>query len=163
MEELKVKVTDDGKIIINIYDLIAALSEEEREEIATHFAYQSKMFEEIKHCILDEYSGPDWNEEIHKIRVAFLTGEDADERVAAVVRQLLTHLKQTKKQLDAWEKVYWKFYHAWNDYYRNAGYGLRPEFPIEKPEHVSLEFPSDKEVEEYISGQAENITTTDTE
>lgn len=151
MNEFKIKVTDNGEILISIYDIIASLSDEDKQKVVEHFAWQSPLFNEVKEIILNEWAGPNWNDQIHKIRVAFLTGEDADKRVSAVVRQLLAYLKHAQATVDAWESTYWKFYHAWNNFYNQSNWHEeRKPFPIEKPAHISLDFPSDTEVKEYI-------------
>lgn len=115
-----------GKVSFNLIDLFAQLDDEKEQEIVEALAWVSPMWDELKRVVLQEYANTNYNDSIWKIRLAFLTGEGADERVRDVVGKLIGLWKLEKQRASQWQDTYYAFYRWWIE-------NREERFPISAP------------------------------
>jgi len=130
---MKIEIDETtGKVSFSINDLIAQLDDEQKIEIAKSFVWDSVIYDELKKNVLHGFAAKNYNGDIHKMRIAFLTEEGADERVRDMVKELMGELKDTKAQLQAWRDVYYRIYHGWREVVRSNNHYA--SFPFSAPE-----------------------------
>lgn len=111
--KLTVRV-NDRTMTINIIDLLEAMDEEGRQEIISHFAWEGKIWDEVKRMFADEFAAPSWNANIHEARLEFLKARFAGDTLARVVKELLNELARVKNNNAELDKAFW----AWRNWYQ---------------------------------------------
>lgn len=97
----------EGVLEINIPDIIAELSEDDRKELARLHLFDSAMWEELKRCLRTEIASENYNGTIHKLRIELLSGDGADSILRETVRGILHDLNSAKANKDLYRKRYW--------------------------------------------------------
>ncbi len=118
MTDIKIKVDDKGNLTINACDLFETLEDDSKKEIIAALAWESPMWDELKRGIKEDYARPSWNDDIWKLRLAFLQGEDIDVNVRDAIRELLSINKKLNVDMNKWRDAYYKWYHWWSNYTR---------------------------------------------
>lgn len=100
-----------GKLTIDIQYLFDVLSDDDKAELERLSAYHSEQMMEIERYVMEEFAAHRVNPELFKLRIKFLTGDGADERIADTVRTLVSERDRYEKQADELSKRYWTLYH----------------------------------------------------
>ena len=137
---MEITVNNDGKLVIDISDLLQYVDDDQAESIIQAMAWDSRMWKAIKEVVKNEHAAYSWNEDLLKLRIAFLTENvEGDyhtptERVGEVIAALLTEIDRQRESARSSDRAFWKLYHAVNDLaYEN---GIK----INTPEHKGLHF-----------------------
>ena len=69
---MQVKI-ESGELLINIYDLFSSLSEEEMEELESHWVWHSSIYKNLSQEMKDNLAGESWNENLFLLEKAFFT------------------------------------------------------------------------------------------
>jgi len=132
---------EDGKVQFGFRDLIDALDDEEKRELAGMLIYDKELFDEfIDALATDAVVTPSFNSYVFDARLKLV--ELLPEMNRNIVRSLLRELeaeKEDRRRHNAWA---WKLYHAWRE-------DERPR----QPEFIHTGFKSDEEVDAYIASR----------
>ena len=100
----------EGTLEINIPDIIAELSEDDRKDLSKLHLFDSAMWEELKRCLRTEIASENYNGTIHKLRIELLNGDDADDILRQTVRGILHDLNCAKANKKHYYEKYWTLY-----------------------------------------------------
>ena len=89
---------ENGTLKINITDLIDQIDEDSRQEIIEAFAWQSAIWYEIQDAVCSEYAAENYNDQIYRLRLAFLQSEDAPELIRYTIKSLLATIKHLRQR-----------------------------------------------------------------
>lgn len=136
---MKIKVNSAGNLELDIKDLLQHIDDEQAESLIQALAWDSRMWNVLKEAIKNEYGAFSYNEDLLKLRIAFLTEWDSDydnpyTRVAGVISALLTEINMQRNNARSADTAFWKIYHQMSDVARE--HGIR----IETPKHRTLQF-----------------------
>lgn len=126
---MDVKVNNQGDLVIDIKDLLQHLDDEQAESLIQGLAWDTRTWNVIKEAVKNEHAAFSYNEDLLKLRIAFLTEWDNDfdnpyRRVADVVDALLTEIDKQRNAARNADKAYWKIYHLMKDIARKHGIQL---------------------------------------
>ena len=116
----------EGVLEINIPDIIAELSEDDREELAKLHSFDSAMWEELKRCLMNGIASENYNRYIHKLRIELLSGDGADRVLRETVRGILWDLNSAKTAKKHYCEQYWAINRWCQD---NLSHEQRREMP----------------------------------
>jgi len=137
----------EGVLEINIPDIIAELSEDDREELAKLHLFDSAMWEELKRCLRTEIASENYNGTIHKLRIELLSGDDTDGILRQTVRGILHDLNCAKTNREYDRKRYWAIRNwCWD----NLSHEQRREMPRD-PDREDLPRVRKEDVDKVIS------------
>lgn len=136
---MDIKVNNKGNLEIDIKDLLSHLDDDEAQTLIEAMAWDSRMWKSIEEVVKNEHGAFSYNEELLKLRIAFLTEWDNDydnphRRVGDVVSALMTEINQQRESAREADRAYWEIYHKTSDYIRESGIQLK------KYEHSPMRF-----------------------
>lgn len=136
---MEIKVNSAGNLELDIKDLLQNIDDEQAESLIQALAWDSRMWNVLKEAIKNEHGAFSYNEDLLKLRLAFLTEWDSDyenpyTRVAGVISALLTEINMQRNNARSADKAYWKIYHQMNEIAYQ--HGIR----LETPQHETLHF-----------------------
>ena len=149
---MDITVNSKGNLEIDIKDLLQHIPDEEADELISALAWDSRLWNSLKDAIKNEHGAFHYNENLLKLRIAFLTEYDdaynnPHQRIADVVSALLTEINQQRNTARAADQAFWKIYHQMNDIARERGIRL------ETPTHKTMQFfhePAREIAEKYM-------------
>lgn len=118
----------DGTLEINIPDIIAELSEEDRKALAELHTFDSAMWEVIKNSLRNELTSEGFNSILHKLRIELLSGDGADPILKKTVRGILFNLDSAKREAKYYRDNYFRMYRWCGD---NLSHDQRHDMPKE--------------------------------
>lgn len=123
---MQITVNGKGNLELDIKDLLQNISDEQAETLIQALAWDSRMWNSLKDAIKNEHAAFSWNEDLLKLRIAFLTEWDSQydnphERVAGVISALLTEIDLQRQSARNADRAYWKIYHQMKDIAREKG------------------------------------------
>jgi hypothetical protein len=147
---MEIKVNSAGNLELDIKDLLQNIDDEQAESLIQALAWDSRMWNVLKEAIKNEHGAFSYNEDLLKLRLAFLTEWDNDynnpyTRVAGVISALLTEINMQRNNARSADVAFWKIYHQMDNIARD--HGIR----LETPKHKTLQFFSGAAAE--IAGQ----------
>jgi hypothetical protein len=129
-----------GELKIDLYEWFTTLTAERREALFPH--WRDIAYEQIDDMVRNDFAAPGYDECIHKLRVAFLTSDEAPEMFRMVVKNLLREVRKANIEEKRMDEAYWELYRSWQKSYE----GTRPRIP----EYVLPKDATDADVETYI-------------
>lgn len=113
---MEIKVNSAGNLELDIKDLLQNIDDEQAESLIQALAWDSRMWNTLKEAIKNEHGAFSYNEDLLKLRLAFLTEWDNDfenpyTRVAGVIDALLTEIDKQRNAARNADRAYWKIYH----------------------------------------------------
>ena len=69
---MEIKI-ENGKLVFDIYDLFSNLSEEEMEEVASHYLWHSSIYNNLVKSMKENLAAPHYNEELYILEKSFFT------------------------------------------------------------------------------------------
>jgi hypothetical protein len=140
---MKAEIDEYGNIKINIIDLIDQLDDEQKQEIAGHFAWHSPIWNELVRAVADEYAAENFNSNIYKMRLAFFQSADVPRTLRQTIKALLTtilHLQQSVR-------VYTNANGQWRQWFHEHHPGKGDPVPFPRRE---LGWPDNKEISDFM-------------
>lgn len=129
---MKIEIKD-GKIAIDVSELVYCMSAEDRREVAKHIVARSDVFKAVVDCLVTGYffdENSDWwslsfreTEEL-RLRLEPLMPHIARQAIKSLVEER----NKAKADLERIEKWAWSMYHAWG-----GETWTRPEYPRYEP------------------------------
>jgi hypothetical protein len=149
---MNITVNKSGNLELDIKDLLQHIDDEQAESLIQALAWDSRMWNVLKEAIKNEHGAFSYNEDLLKLRLAFLTEWDNDfdnpyTRVADVISALLTEIDQQRNSARAADRAFWKIYHQMNEIARE--HNIR----LETPTHETMQFfhqPAKEIAEKYM-------------
>ncbi|MFA6213464.1 MAG: hypothetical protein WC714_28770 [Candidatus Obscuribacterales bacterium] len=153
---MEITVNSKGNLELDIKDLLQNIDDEQAESLIQALAWDSRMWNVLKEAIKNEHGAFHYNEDLLKLRLAFLTEWDDDfdnpyTRVADVISALLTEINQQRNSAQAADVAFWKIYHQMSGIAKE--HGIR----LETPEHETMQFfhgPAKEIAEKYMPENA---------
>lgn len=132
----------DGRLSLNLWELIERLDEDEKNDLAKDFAWSSPAWEEMCRAVRKDTSGECYNPDLYRMRLNFLQSEDAPRQTRKVIEELMRLIVWAKKR----EEVAWNAFQEvrqwWREKYETDNFPFkaeRAEMPSINAEHV-IEF-----------------------
>ena len=149
---MDITVNNKGELVIDIKDLLQHIPDSEADALISAMAWDSRVWNSLKDAIKNEHGAFSYNEDLLKLRLAFLTEWDDSynnpySRIADVVSALLTEINQQRNSARASDKAFWKIYHQMVEIARDRGIRL------DTPEHEPMQFfhdPAREIAEKYM-------------
>ena len=149
---MDITVNNKGELVIDIKDLLQHIPDDEADNLISALAWDSRVWNTLKDAIKNEHGAFSYNEDLLKLRLAFLTEWDDSynnpySRIADVVSALLTEINQQRNSARASDKAFWKIYHQMVEIARDRGIRL------DTPEHEPMQFfhaPAREIAEQYM-------------
>lgn len=143
---MEIKINSEGNLELDIKDLLQHIDDEQAESLIQALAWDSRMWNVLKEAIKNEHGAFSYNEDLLKLRLAFLTEWDDDynnpyTRVAGVISALLTEVNMQRNNARASDNAFWKIYNQMNEIAYERGIRL------ETPKHKTLQFFSKEAME----------------
>jgi hypothetical protein len=152
---MQITVNRNGNLELDIKDLLQNIDDEQAESLIQALAWDSRMWNSLKDAIKNEHGAFSYNEDLLKLRLAFLTEWDDEfnnpyKRVGGVISALLTEIDLQRQSARNADRAYWKIYHQMKDIARERGINLATY-----DNHVMHFFNSDAEkiAKEYMPEQ----------
>lgn len=131
-EENKMKIDDDGNVIIRLSEIIEATPTGEIDKIIDEFGFATQIWQRVADALRNEYSASSFNPAIHEIRQAvFSDMRLVPYALVRVVSDLVDRTKAAETKAEAYCSAYFKLYHAWLD---NVGRPCPVSAPKYEPE-----------------------------
>ncbi len=99
-----------GKINIDAQWLFEQLEDEQRAELARLVAYHSDQYKELEQYVASGYASTHFNPLVHKLRIAFLTSEDAPELTKYLITSLINEKQKMQEDAERWRSKYTSLY-----------------------------------------------------
>lgn len=119
---------NDGKLCIDVNDVIDELTTEEKLEFASSLVWEDTVLREVVRVLSDDLATDGFNYNIFEMRK--LLAEKMPDVLRSLVQGILMMWLREKKERQRADTWAWKMYHAWPEEYRKSRPELEPYEPI---------------------------------
>lgn len=100
----------NGELKIDMVYLFDQLEDEDRAELARLAAYYSDQYKELEDYVVNGYTSTHFNPLVYKLRIAFLTSEDADQKTKQLIELLIKEKELATAEAEKWREKFFKLY-----------------------------------------------------
>lgn len=113
---MEITIDDNGNIQIGIAELIEQMTDDDKQHMIEHFAWQSPIWKELVHGACEAYAGGNFNSDIFEMRKEFFQSEFAPEVLRQTMASLLTTIKHLQQQKQAYTSALGKWRKWYGDH-----------------------------------------------
>lgn len=154
-QRFEVKLDEKGNLIINPYEYLKNLSDEQKKEFIDDGGWWCLIEEEIVNSIINSFSTENYNESYHRFRKLLLNSDAMPEVIRNWAKTMIELRFKSKQQEGYWQQAYHELSKWANNLWEKNGTGrwVDAGFPKLPERNYSVAYP--KEIIEDAYKKAE--------